>query len=94
MYQEIRPIYIFITRSFWIAVAAVPGAVDAVLGLLSEPEHSGPIAEMLGALTGVSVETIETAFRIMTSLAPFLIAQQRAGAARPYTTERTPETVK
>ncbi|MCC6863623.1 MAG: hypothetical protein IT544_02275 [Rhodobacteraceae bacterium] len=85
-----EPIFFACTRSFWLGVVpALLTAVDLVVmvmtGALGDPTLYGPVAEMLSWVLPVDPVRVQ---RVMQTLAPvyaLIVAQQRAGAARPYT---------
>lgn len=83
-----EPIFIGWTRSFWagilpILLIAVDVATQLV-GMLGDATLGPPIAGLIAALFGYDAAEVEA---VMLKLAPvfaIVIAQQRAGASRPY----------
>lgn len=88
-----RPIFIGITRSFWLGIVpALLVALDLLVAL-AQSDTVGPVAELLELTTGINAATATTLMRGIAPLAAIIIAQQRAGAARPYTLKVNPETL-
>lgn len=91
------PIFIGITRSFLLGILpALLTAVDILFQMFSDPAVGGPVARAIafaanvvtGVVLGAAVVDAEQVEATMRALAPvyaFIVAQQRAGAARPYT---------
>lgn len=92
-----EPIFIGITRSFAFGILpALLTLVDILFQMFADPAVGGPVAQALAvavnAVTGVAlgrpVVSADQVEAVMRSLAPvyaFVVAQQRGGAARPYT---------
>jgi hypothetical protein len=88
------PIFFGITRSFWAAVAALTVLFDALLQALSNAETAGPVATMFAAWFGWDAETVTATMNVFGPTLAIFIAQQRMGAARPYTLRADAVTLK
>ncbi|RRH70040.1 hypothetical protein [Falsigemmobacter faecalis] len=85
-----RPIFIGRTRSFWLGILpALLIVLDVVTWLaaavFSDPQLVPPVATLAGWMLGLDVVVIEEWMLRMSPLFALIIAQQRAGSARPYT---------
>lgn len=79
------PIFIAWTRSFWLGIVPLLLIGADMLAALSSQGGLGPIATLIATLTGLDVDQVEGALRGVSVIAGIVIAQQRGGAARPYT---------
>lgn len=80
------PIFIGVTRSFLIGILpAGLVALDVIVALASDPETAPPIAGLIAAMTGYEVAQVEGFMRATAPFLALIVAQQRAGSARPYT---------
>ena len=81
-----RPIFFAYTRSFLLGVIPVLAAgLDAIVALV-ETGNEGPITEFMAALFGLSPGTAESIVRVVGMVAGLLIAYERSGFARKYST--------
>ncbi len=88
------PIFFGITRSFWFGIMpALLALLDLVIAA-SDAGSVGPIAGLIAQATGWDAGSAETVLRGAGSLGALIVAQQRAGAARPYTVRANAETLK
>lgn len=93
--KTIAPILITKTRSFWFGI--VPAGltlVDVIARAASDGTAepiAGAIAAFLGPLFGITAESIHSFMLAVAPLCALIIAQQRAGLARPYTTSPSKE---
>lgn len=80
------PIFIGYTRSFWLGILpTLVLLVDVVIGLAADPVAGPPVAALVATLFGLDAAKVETTMRALAPFFALVIAQQRAGAARPYT---------
>lgn len=84
------PIFFAWTRSFWLGVMpALLTAVDFVVvfatGALGDPTLHGPVATMLSWFLPVEPAKVQAVMQTLAPIYALIVAQQRAGAARPYT---------
>lgn len=84
-----EPIFIGIARSFWfgilpILLILVDVAVQGI-NLAADAQVGPPIAGAIAGLFGLDAVKTEATMRALAPLFALVIAQQRAGAARPYT---------
>lgn len=85
MSQE--PIFILWARSFWLGILPlVIAGADFLLTIGSE-QTVGPVARVIEAITGIPAETGKDILRGLAVIAGLIVAHQRRGAARPYTTK-------
>ncbi len=89
-----KPIFIFITRSFWFGVMPALLVLLDIAVALSQADTVGPVAELLSLVTGCSPDTATGLLRGAGALAALIVAQQRAGSSRPYTMRANAETLK
>ena len=85
--MKASPIFFAWTRSFWLGVFP---AILALLDLLiaaSQSDTVGPVAELISLATGWDTQTCETILRAAGSLGAIIVAHQRRGENRPYTTD-------
>ncbi|WP_283178641.1 hypothetical protein [Gemmobacter sp. 24YEA27] len=85
-----RPIFILWTRSFWLGIfpsllIVLDLAVNIVAAVASDPALVPPVATLIGWLFGGDPVVIEGWMLRIAPLLALVIAQQRAGSARPYT---------
>lgn len=88
--DEILPIFIGYTRSFWLGIVPIIITTAEFLAtVFSDAATAGPVAGLMSMILAphfaITAEQINT---VMQGLLPFyglFIAQQRAGYARPYT---------
>lgn len=92
--METPPIFFGITRSFWAAVGAAVMMFDALMQALADEATAGPVATMLAAWFGWEVETVTATMRVFGPTLAIFIAQQRMGAARPYSLRADPVTLR
>lgn len=93
--KTIAPILITRTRSFWLGI--VPAGltlVDIVAGAVSngtaEP-MAGAIAAIFGPVFGVTAAEVHAFMLAVAPLCALIVAHQRSGLARPYTTSPSKE---
>lgn len=84
------PIFFAWTRSFWLGVMpAILTVLDVVVvfatSTLGDPTLHGPVAEMLSWLLPVDPARAQAVMQTLAPVYALIVAQQRAGAARPYT---------
>ena len=92
--MEPKPIFFGITRSFWAAVAAATMMFDALMQALADEATAGPVATMFAAWFGWDVDTVTATMKVFGPTLAIFIAQQRMGAARPYTLRADAVTLK
>lgn len=88
--DEIAPVFIGYTRSFLLGILPLLlTVIDYAAQAFADPNTAGPAASLIAwGLAPVHPVTAEQVAHVMQVLAPlwgFVIAQQRAGYARPYT---------
>jgi hypothetical protein len=88
------PIFFAVTRSFILGIVPVLIAAADLIVAISTGEASGPVADFLTWTFGWSPEQATKVVRGVGTVAALIIAQQRSGAARPYTMEISKETMK
>ncbi len=81
------PIFIAWTRSFWLGIVPALLVLLDVAVQLGTSSVAGPVAGLIAAATGWSTSGIEDVLRGVAALAALLIAHQRRGHNRPYTTD-------
>ena len=93
--KTVAPIFIGKTRSFWLGILpASLTLIDIVAGSVTDGTAepiAGALAVILGPFTGLSAEDVH---RFMVTVAPLcalIVAQQRSGLGRPYTTSPAKE---
>ena len=80
------PIFILWTRSFWFGIFPILGILfDVAISLFSDPTTGPPVAGLIAMILGLDAAAVESAMLKLSPLFALLIAQQRAGDARPYT---------
>jgi len=87
--KTIVPIFIGKTRSFWLGILpALLTLIDVIVRAFTEGSNE-PVAwalsAMLGALFGWTPEQIHNFMVAIAPVCALIVAQQRAGLARPYT---------
>lgn len=87
-----RPIFILWTRSFWLGIfpsllIVLDVVVNIAAAMASDPGLVPPVASLIGWLIGADPVVIEGWMLRLAPVLALVIAQQRAGAARPYTTD-------
>ncbi|WP_411839389.1 hypothetical protein [Paracoccus sp. ME4] len=93
--KTIAPIFIGRTRSFWLGIVpAILTLIDVIAGSVSdgtaEPIATG-LAAILGPLTGATAEGIHGFMLAVAPICALIVAHQRGGLARPYTTSPAKE---
>ena len=81
------PIFIAWTRSFWLGIVPALLVLLDVVVQLGTAAVAGPVAGLIAAATGWTTGSIEDVLRGVAALAALIVAHQRRGAARPYTTD-------
>lgn len=93
--KTIAPIFIARTRSFWLGI--VPAAltlVDVLAGAATDgtvEPIAGALAAILGPFTGLTAEQIRAFMLAVAPLCALIVAHQRGGLARPYTSSPAKE---
>lgn len=87
------PIFFGITRSFWFGVVPALLVLADIAVALAQDGTVGPVADLIATITGCSADTATAILRGVGALAALIVAQQRAGSARPYTVRATKETM-
>jgi len=87
-----EPIFFAWTRSFWLGVMpALLTVLDVVVifatSALGDPSLHGPVATMLSWVIPVDTAQVQSVMQTLAPVYALIVAQQRAGAARPYTTD-------
>ncbi|MFC0279678.1 hypothetical protein ACFOHK_09710 [Falsigemmobacter intermedius] len=83
--SSLTPVFIGRTRSFWLGILpALLVSADVLSGLIADPGTALPVARLLAALTGQSVEEAGGLLLRLSPLFALVVASSRAGAARPY----------
>lgn len=83
-----RPIFIGITRSFWLGIMpAVLTLLDVIVALVLDDANHGPVAAALALILPWSAAQIMSAMQALTPLCALIVAHQRRGQNRPYTTD-------
>lgn len=84
-----EPIFFAWTRSFWLGLlpilAIFADVVAQVLGMLGDATLGPPVAGLIASLLGYDAAEVEAVMLKLTPVFAIVIAQQRAGASRPYT---------
>ena len=90
-----RPIFFGITRSFLLGLLpAIVVGLDLIVAL-TQGDTAGPLAELLvWAFGWQDVDSGTSVVRGVGTMAAFIVAHQRSGATRAYTTEISKETMK
>nr|WP_111300390.1 hypothetical protein [Paracoccus saliphilus] len=88
--KTVAPILITRTRSFWFGILpAVLTGIDvlarSVTDGTSEP-IAGAIALVLSPITGLTAEDVHSFMVAIAPIFALIVAQQRGGLSRPYTT--------
>lgn len=93
--KTIAPIFIAKTRSFWFGIVpAVLTMIDVILRAFTEGGQepvAAAISTVLGQIFGWTPDQIHNAMVALAPLYALIIAQQRAGLARPYTMDLSKE---
>lgn len=93
--KTIAPIFIGKTRSFWLGI--VPAGltlIDVIVRAFTEAGQepvAAAISAVLGQVFGWTPDQIHNAMVALAPLYALIIAQQRAGLARPYTIDLSKE---
>lgn len=83
------PIFIGYTRSFWLGIVpTILTILDIVFSLFASGDTASPVAAVMAWGLSFFMETtpeqVTSAMRALAPLYALIIAQQRSGAARPY----------
>lgn len=81
------PIFIAWTRSFWLGILPALLVLLDLLIQISAPGTLGPVAGLIAHLTSWSPDAIEEVMRGVASVAALIVAHQRRGSNRPYTSD-------
>lgn len=93
------PIFFAWTRSFWFGwLPALLTFIDVLMGLFNDPTLAAPVAGLItssldlvaawvGVESTVTAGQVEATMRALSPLYALIVAQQRGGAARPYTAD-------
>lgn len=81
------PIFIAWTRSFWLGILPALLVLLDLLIQISAAETLGPIAGLIAYITGWSADAIQEAMRGVAAVAALIVAHQRRGSNRPYTSD-------
>lgn len=93
--RTIAPIFIARTRSFWLGI--VPAAltlIDVVAGSVADGTSgpiAGAVAALAGPLTGITAEQVHAFMLAVAPLCALIVAHQRSGLSRPYTSSPAKE---
>lgn len=93
--KTIAPIFIARTRSFWLGIVpALLTLIDVIAGSVSDGT-SGPIAGAVAAIlapfTGTTSEQVHAFMLAVAPICALIVAHQRGGLARPYTSSPAKE---
>jgi hypothetical protein len=99
--MDAKPIFIGVTRSFWLGIVPVVAAlVDTGFAALSDQELHAPIAAVVSGIGNAvswlpdwTVEQVHEGMQVLAAAAGLIIAHQRRHAARPYTLRADEETL-
>ncbi|MEG4645205.1 hypothetical protein VB636_20970 [Paracoccus sp. APAP_BH8] len=87
--KTIAPIFIGKTRSFWLGIfPAVLTLIDVIVRAFTEAGQepvAAAISAVLGQIFGWTPDQIHSAMVALAPIYALIVAQQRAGLARPYT---------
>lgn len=84
--MEREPIFIGWTRSFWAGILPILLiVVDISVQALADAAVGPPVAGLIARGFDIDPDLVEQTMLRLTPLFALIIAQQRAGAARPYT---------
>jgi len=87
--KTIVPIFIGKTRSFWLGILpALLTLIDVIMRAFTEGGNepvASALSSVLGAAFGWTPEQIHSFMVAMAPVYALIVAQQRAGLARPYT---------
>ena len=81
------PIFIAWTRSFWLGILPAALVLLDLIIQLSMPGTIGPVAGLIAQFTGWNHAGVEDVMRGIASVAALIVAHQRRGNNRPYTTD-------
>ncbi|MEO1949292.1 hypothetical protein [Thioclava sp.] len=93
--KTIAPILITRTRSFWLGI--VPAGltlVDIIAGAVSDGTAepiAASIAAIVGPIFGITAAEVHAFMLAIAPLCALIVAHQRSGLARPYTTSPSKE---
>ncbi len=83
-----EPLFIGYARSFWFGILPtlliLLDVMVQLFNLAADATVGPPIAGAIAGLLGADAAKVETTMRALSPLFALVIAQQRAGAARPY----------
>ena len=89
--KTIAPILITRTRSFWLGiVSAGLTLVDIIAGAVSDGTAE-PIAAIFGPVFGITAAEVHAFMRAVALLCALIVAHQRSGLTRLYTTSPSKE---
>jgi hypothetical protein len=85
-----EPIFFAWTRSFWLGVMpALLTVLDVLVvfltAALGDPALHGPVATALSWVLPVNPTQLQSIMQTLAPIYALIVAQQRSGAARPYT---------
>ena len=84
-----EPIFFAWTRSFWAGILPIllilVDVIAQAFSMFADAQVGPPIAGTIAGLFGLDAAKVEATMRGLAPLFALVIAQQRAGAARPYT---------
>ncbi|OJH46182.1 hypothetical protein [Paracoccus sp. SM22M-07] len=93
--KTIAPILITKTRSFWLGIVpAVLTLIDIIVGAVSDGTAepiAASIAAIFGPVFGVTAAEVHAFMLAVAPLCALIVAHQRSGLARPYTTSPSKE---
>ena len=93
--KTIAPILITRTRSFWLGILpAGLTLVDIIASAVSDGTAepiAGAIAAIFGPVFGITATEVHTFMLAVAPLCALIVAHQRSGLARPYTTSPSKE---
>jgi len=93
--KTIAPILITKTRSFWLGIVpAVLTLIDIIAGAVSDGTAepiAASIAAIFGPVFGVTAAEVHAFMLAVAPLCALIVAHQRSGLARPYTTSPSKE---
>jgi hypothetical protein len=89
------PIFFAATRSFWLGIVPILMILlDVAVTLAADATSGPPVAGVIARALGFDAAAVEAAMLKLAPLFALVIAQQRAGKARPYTLRATRDTIR
>lgn len=93
---DAKPIWIARTRSFWLGILPAALTILDMIVQISASEAAGPVSAAVAALlqalgADVTGDDVAGLMRAAAPIYALIVAQQRAGSARPYVMTRKQE---